>query len=105
VDVDKKMAQGLTLNEKGADPLIVVLGPEHGGRTRMVGDSIAIVDRKLAQRDAERDEKRDAERDAARDATRDAARDAEIEVECKNVEREASNEGGLQKRRKQSSYV
>nr|GEZ69790.1 hypothetical protein [Tanacetum cinerariifolium] len=59
----------------------------------------AIVDRKLAQRDAERDEKRDAERDA----TRDAVRDAEIEVECENVEREASNEGGLQKRRKQSS--
>nr|GEW62919.1 hypothetical protein [Tanacetum cinerariifolium] len=130
VDVDKKMAQGLILKEKGAAPLIVVLGPEHGGRTRTVGDGIcfkkgikgykqskkrnqsieeikAIVDRKLAQRDAERDEKRDAERDAARDAardaTRDAARDAEIEVESENVEREASNEGGLQKRRKQSS--
>nr|GEU66182.1 glutathione S-transferase T3-like [Tanacetum cinerariifolium] len=55
--------------------------------------------RKLAQRDAERDEKRDAERDAARDA----ARDAKIEVERENVEREASNEGGLQKRRKQTS--
>nr|GEY98001.1 ulp1 protease family, C-terminal catalytic domain-containing protein [Tanacetum cinerariifolium] len=130
VDVDKKMAQGLILKEKGADPLIVVLGPEHGGHTRTVGDGIgfrkgikwykqskkrnqsieeieAIVDRKLAQRDAERDEKRDAERDAARDAARDAerdaARDAEIEVESENVEREASNEGGLQKRRKQSS--
>nr|GFD25393.1 hypothetical protein [Tanacetum cinerariifolium] len=52
------MAQGLILKEKGADPLIVVLGPEHGGRTQTVGDGI---------------------------------------------EREASNEGGLQKRRKQSS--
>nr|GEU61963.1 ulp1 protease family, C-terminal catalytic domain-containing protein [Tanacetum cinerariifolium] len=72
---------GLILKEKGADPLIVVLGPEHGGRTRTVGDGI----------------------DAERDAARDAARDAEIEVECENVEREASNEGGLQKRRKQSS--
>nr|GEY50388.1 hypothetical protein [Tanacetum cinerariifolium] len=117
------MAQGLIPNEKGADPLIMVLGPEHGGLTRMVGDGIGvrkgikgykqskkrnqsieeieeIVDRKLVQRDAERDEKRDAERDAERDATRDA----EIEVESESVEREASNEGRLQKRRKQSSY-
>nr|GEZ49432.1 hypothetical protein [Tanacetum cinerariifolium] len=77
------MAQGLIPKEKGADPLIVVLGPEHGGRTRTVRDSI------------ERDEKRDAERDAARDA--------KIKVKSENVEREASNEGGLQKRRKQSS--
>nr|GEU64695.1 ulp1 protease family, C-terminal catalytic domain-containing protein [Tanacetum cinerariifolium] len=122
VDVDKNMAQGLILKEKGADPLIVVLGREHGGRTRTVGDGIgfrkgikgykqsekrnqsieeieAIVDRKLAQRDAERD----AERDAARDAARGAARDAEIEVESENIEREASNEGGLRKRCKQSS--
>ncbi|GJT24709.1 hypothetical protein Tco_0894646 [Tanacetum coccineum] len=91
VDVDKKMAQGLISKEKGADPLIVVLGPEHGGRTRTVGNGIgfrkgikgykqskrrnqsteeieAIVDRKLAQRDAERDTKRDAQRDAERDA-------------------------------------
>nr|GEY65986.1 putative retrotransposon Ty1-copia subclass protein [Tanacetum cinerariifolium] len=83
IDVDKKMAQGLIPKEKGADPLIVVLGPEHGGRIRTVGDGIAIVDRKLAQRDAKRDEKRDAEGDAARDA----ARDAEIKVESKNVER------------------
>nr|GEV38208.1 ulp1 protease family, C-terminal catalytic domain-containing protein [Tanacetum cinerariifolium] len=77
------MAQGLISKEKGADPLIVVLGPEHGGRTRMVGDGI------------EKDEKRDAERDAARDA--------EVEVKIESVEREACNEGRLQKRRKQSS--
>ncbi|GJT27239.1 ulp1 protease family, C-terminal catalytic domain-containing protein [Tanacetum coccineum] len=130
VDVDKKMAQGLISKEKGADPLIVVLGPEHGGRTRTVGNGIgfrkgikgykqskrrnqsteeieAIVDRKLAQRDAERDTKRDAQRDAERDAARDAARDAtkeaEIEVESENVETEASNEGRSQKRLKQNS--
>nr|GEZ67715.1 hypothetical protein [Tanacetum cinerariifolium] len=54
-----------------------------------------IVDRKLVLRDAEKDEKRDTERDAARDA--------EIEVESESVEREACNEGRLQKRRKQSS--
>nr|GEX05404.1 ulp1 protease family, C-terminal catalytic domain-containing protein [Tanacetum cinerariifolium] len=47
----------------------------------------------------ERDEKRDAQRDVERDA----ARDAEIEIKSENVEREASNEGILQKRRKQSS--
>ncbi|GJX88920.1 hypothetical protein Tco_0340934, partial [Tanacetum coccineum] len=70
----KKMAQGLIPKEKGADPLTVVLGPEHGGCTRAVRDDI------------------------------DAARDTEIEVESENVEREASNEGRLQKRRKQSSY-
>ncbi|GKA29332.1 hypothetical protein Tco_0715577 [Tanacetum coccineum] len=91
VDVDKKMAQGLISKEKGADPLIVVLGPEHG---------------KLAQRDAERDTKRDAqrdaERDAARDAVRDATKEAEIEVESENVETEASNEGRSQKRLKKN---
>nr|GEW50841.1 hypothetical protein [Tanacetum cinerariifolium] len=42
VDVDKKMAQGLILKEKGADPLIVVLRPEHGGRTRTAGDDIGF---------------------------------------------------------------
>nr|GEX07048.1 hypothetical protein [Tanacetum cinerariifolium] len=101
VDVDKKMAQGLIPKEKGADPLIVVVGPKHGGRTRTVGDGIGF--RKGIKGDAERDEKRDAERDAARDAVRDATRDVEIEVKSKNVERQASNEGRLQKRRKQSS--
>ncbi|GJT98416.1 hypothetical protein Tco_1093934 [Tanacetum coccineum] len=90
VDVDKKMAQGLISKEKGANPLIVVLGPKHGGRTWTVGDGI------------ERDEKRDAQRDTGRDAARDVARDAKIEVERENVEREASNEGRLQKRHKQS---
>ncbi|GJX59832.1 hypothetical protein Tco_0291222 [Tanacetum coccineum] len=99
VDVDKKIAQGLIPKEKGADSLIVVLGPEHGGRTRMVRDGIGFRKGKLAQRDAKRDEKIDAQRDAKRYA----ARDVEIEVESENVEREASNEGRLQKRRKQSS--
>ncbi|GKD36339.1 hypothetical protein Tco_1251848, partial [Tanacetum coccineum] len=101
--VDKNMARGLIPKEKGANPLIVVLGPKHGGHTRTVRDGIANVDRKLAQRDVERDEKRDAQRDVERDAMRDAARDAKIKVESENVEREASNEGRLQKRRKQSS--
>ena len=144
VDVDKKMVQGLIPKEKGVDPLIVVLGPEHGGRTRTVGDGIgfrkaiegykqtkkrkksteeieeieAIVDRKLAQRDAERDATRDAERDAARDAARDAerdaardaeldaARDAELDAELdaeRDIQRAASNEGRLHKRRKQAA--
>lgn len=40
IDVDKKMVQGLNPKEKGADPLIVVLGPEHRGRTRNVGNGI-----------------------------------------------------------------
>nr|GFB17214.1 hypothetical protein [Tanacetum cinerariifolium] len=65
-------------------------------RNQSIEETEEIVDRKLVLRDAERDEKRDAERDAARDA--------EIEVESESVEREASNEGRLQKRRKQSCY-
>nr|GEU67931.1 hypothetical protein [Tanacetum cinerariifolium] len=63
------MAQGLIPKEKGADPLIVVLGPEHG----------VVHGWKLVQRDAERDEKRDAERDAARDA------EIEVESESENM--------------------
>ncbi|GKE56869.1 hypothetical protein Tco_1496054 [Tanacetum coccineum] len=89
VDVDKNIAQGLIPKEKGADPLIV-----SKRRNQSIKEIKAIVDRKLAQRDADRD--------AKRDAVRDAARDAALEVES-NIEREASNKGIVQKRRKQSS--
>ncbi|GJR81811.1 hypothetical protein Tco_0152596 [Tanacetum coccineum] len=76
-------------------------------RNQSIEEIEAIVDRKLAQRDADKDAKTDAERNGeryvARDAVRDAVKDVEIEVES-DVEREASNEGRVQKRRKQSSY-
>ncbi|GJS47443.1 ulp1 protease family, C-terminal catalytic domain-containing protein [Tanacetum coccineum] len=130
VDVDKKIAQGLIPKEKGADSLIVVLGPEHGGRTRMVRDGIgfrkgikgykqskkknqsikeieAIVDRKLAQKDAERDEKRDAKRVLDYGSWLAFVHYEYVSLlgahTCENVETEASNEGRSQKRLKQNS--
>ncbi|GJR91575.1 hypothetical protein Tco_0215586 [Tanacetum coccineum] len=103
VDVDKMMAQGLIPKEKGADPLIVVLGHEHGGRTRTVEDGIGNWLKKM-QKEMKKEMPKNAEtRWFARDAARDATKEAEIEVESENVETEASNEGRSQKRLKQNS--
>ncbi|GJQ89763.1 ulp1 protease family, C-terminal catalytic domain-containing protein [Tanacetum coccineum] len=118
----KKMAQGLIPKEKGVDPLIVVLRPEHGGYTRTVRDGIGFrkgikgykqskkgtkalkkLKRLLIEIWLKEMQKEIKKRDAQRDDKRDAARDVELEVESENVEREASNEGRLQKICKQSS--